>query len=305
MDTTSILVLGAGELGMAVLRQVATRAAQRPHIAVSVLLRPAALASQDAAKQRDLAELRALGIRFVPGNLAADSPAALVALFRDFHTVIGCTGFVGGPGTQLKLARAVLEAGVARYFPWQFGFDYDVIGRGSAQDLFDEQLGVRALLRAQHRTEWVIVSTGLFTSFLLEPFFGVVDVAQGIVRALGSWDTAVTVTSAEDIGTLTAAILFAEPRVANRVVHVAGDTVTYGQVANVVEAVLGHPVQRECWSLPQLAQELAQQPTDALAKYRVVLAKGVGVAWEPAHTFNAQQEIKVTGLEEWARQHLA
>jgi hypothetical protein len=45
-------------------------------------------------------------------------------------------GFASGPGSQLKICRAVLEAGVERFFPWQFGVDYDVIGRGSAQTLF-------------------------------------------------------------------------------------------------------------------------------------------------------------------------
>ena len=54
-------------------------------------------------------------------------------------------------GTQLKLAHAVLGVkggNVKRYVPWQFGVDYDIIGRGSAQELFDEQLGVRDLLRS-------------------------------------------------------------------------------------------------------------------------------------------------------------
>ena len=36
-------------------------------------------------------------------------------------------------------------------FPGKFGVNYDVIGRGSAQDLFDEQLEVRDLLRSQRR----------------------------------------------------------------------------------------------------------------------------------------------------------
>jgi len=67
---------------------------------------------------------------------------------------------------------------VKRYFPWQFGVDYDVIGRGSAQDLFDEQLDVRDLLRGQSGTEWVVVSTGMFMSFLFEPWFGVVEVGK-------------------------------------------------------------------------------------------------------------------------------
>jgi hypothetical protein len=70
----------------------------------------------------------------------------------------------------------------------QFGGDYDAIGRGSAQPLFDIQLDVRDLLRAQTKTEWVIVSVGIvskplsytvvmltaiqFTSFVFEPMFG-------------------------------------------------------------------------------------------------------------------------------------
>lgn len=108
-------------------------------------------------------------------------------------------GFAAGSNIQIKIARAVLEACVTRFLPWQFGVDYDVIGRGSAQDLFDLQLEVRDLLRGQDRTEWVIVSTGMFTRFLFEKFFGVVDLNLPLVRALGSWETAVTVTTPEDI----------------------------------------------------------------------------------------------------------
>ena len=66
----------------------------------------------------------------------------------------------------------------------------------------------------------------MFTSFLFEPAFGVVDLAQNTVRALGSWNTAVTVTTPEDIGRLTAAIQF-DPVLVNQVVYVTGDTLTY------------------------------------------------------------------------------
>ena len=218
--------------------------------------------------------------------------------------MIGCTGFVTGRGFQLKLARAVLEAGVKRYFPWQFGVDYDVIGRGSAQDLFDEQLDVRDLLRSQDRTEWIIVSTGMFTSFLFEPSFGVVNLAQNTVHALGSWDTAVTVTTPEDIGALTAEIYFAEPPIVNSIVYTAGDTVTYAQLADILDATLGRKVQRVEWSLPELKDELAKDPADAVKKYRVVFAEGKGVAWDMGKTFNAQREIGVVGIERWAKEHL-
>ena len=218
--------------------------------------------------------------------------------------MVGCTGFVGGAGTQRKLARAVLDAGVRRYVPWQFGVDYDAIGRGSAQDLFDEQLDVRDLLRGQSRTAWIIISTGMFTSFLFEPSFGVVDLARGAVHALGGWDNAVTVTTPEDIGALTAEVLFAEPPIINQVVYTAGDTITYERLADTIDATLDRRVQRIEWSVPRLKAELARDPDDAIKKYRVVFAESRGVAWNPDQTFNAQRGIRVVGVERWLREHL-
>ena len=302
--TQSILVLGAGELGMAVLRSLARRAASTPGVSLAVLLRPSTLQSSDAARQKEVAELRALSIELVPGDLAAQSEASLAALFRRFDTVVSCTGFVGGKGVQLKIARAVLAGGVARYVPWQFGVDYDMIGRGSAQELFDEQLDVRNLLRAQDRTEWVIVSTGMFTSFLFEPSFGVVDLERNTVRALGSWDNAVTVTTADDIGRLTVEIVFAEPRIADEVVFVAGDTVTYRQLADAVDTLLGRKVRRVEWSVPQLQGELAEEPDSSIRKYRVVFAQGKGVSWDMDRTFNARRGMAVCSMHQWMRENL-
>ena len=300
----SILVLGIGELGMAVLRHLAKRTGPDSSTTLSVLLRPATIDSQDAGKQRDLAAIRSLGVQIVPGDLAADSPAALASLFGRFYTVVGCTGFVGGRGTQLKIARAVLAAGAPRYVPWQFGVDYDVIGRGSAQDLFDEQLDVRDLLRGQDRTAWIIISTGMFTSFLFEPSFGVVDLEQNTVHALGNWDNAVTVTTSEDIGALTAAVLFAEPAILNQVVYTAGDTITYGRLADTVDAVLGRTVRRVEWTVPGLEADLAHDPDNAIRKYRVVFAQGRGVAWSLDQTFNARHGIETVDVEQWARENL-
>lgn len=303
MTQQRILILGAGELGMSVLRNLARRAGSSA-LSISVLLRPSTIQSTDALKQRDIDELRVLGIEPVPGDLAADSVDTLAALLQRFDTVVSCTGFVGGKGVQLKIARAALHAGVPRFFPWQFGVDYDVIGRGSAQDLFDEQLDVRDLLRGQTRTDWVIVSTGMFTSFLFEPSFGVVDVERGIVRALGSWDNAVTVTTAEDIGVLTTEILLTEPRISRRVVHVAGETIGYRELADKLDAFTGRTFERVEWTVPQLRQELALDPDDGLKKYRVVFAEGKGVAWDAQQTFNAQRAIAVENVGQWMRRNL-
>ena len=138
-----MLVLGTGELGKALLAALLPRAADS-NVPVDLLVRPGRREGNEAA--------RALGAALVEGDIAAASEPELAELFASYDTVLSCIGFAAGPGTQMKLARSVLAAGVRRYFPWQFGVDYDVLGRGSPQPLFDEQLDVRAVLRSQHKT---------------------------------------------------------------------------------------------------------------------------------------------------------
>jgi hypothetical protein len=304
VETNNILVLGAGELGMSVLRELAAVASTDGTARITVLLRPTAIATQEASKRQTLEELQGLGVDILSADVINDSVETLAALFGRFDAVVSCVGFISGAGTQLKLAQAALKSGVKRYVPWQFGVDYDVIGKGSPQDLFDEQLEVRGLLRAQNTTEWIIISTGMFTSFLFEPSFGVVDLPRNTVHALGSWDTQVTVTTAEDIGLLTAKILFAEPRIANQVVYTAGDTLTYAQLADTVDATLNRTVSRVEWSIPTLKNDLAAAPDNQIRKYRAVFAAGKGVAWDQRRTFNAQQRIDLTTTAQWIEQNL-
>lgn len=299
----NILVLGAGELGMAVLRELARQPGPASGVNVTVLLRASAIETQDPSRLVQLSELHALGIQILSGDIVKDTVSELAARFTTFDTVISCVGFAAGPGTQIKLAQAAIESGVKRFFPWQFGVDYDVIGPGSAQDLFDEQLQVRNLLRAQQRIEWVIVSTGMFTSFLFEPAFGVVDLANGRVRALGDWNTRLTITTPEDIGLLTATIVLTQPPFANQIVYVAGDTITYGQLADAVESALARKMSRVAWSVPMLKAELAEAPDDQLSKYRLVFAEGRGVAWDKSNTFNANEQIDLATLEQWIALH--
>lgn len=297
--TENVLVLGAGELGMAVLRELSARTQAR----VTVMLRPSAIDTTSAHKRQTLEELAALGIKVLAGDVVNDSIEQLAERFSGFDTLVSCLGFVAGSGTQVKLARAALQSDVKRYVPWQFGVDYDVIGRGSPQDLFDEQLDVRDLLRGQSRVQWLIISTGMFTSFLFEPVFGVVDLAQNTARALGSWETAVTVTTPEDIGRLVAVVLF-DPALVNQVVHVAGDTLSYGQLADTVDRLLKRSVERVEWTVPALMADLAAAPDDQMRKYRAVFAEGKGVAWDKAASYNAGRGIETTTVAQWIGGHL-
>jgi hypothetical protein len=303
MNPTRILVLGAGELGTSVIRHLARRAAEHPDASLTVLLRGSTINSDEPAKRREVHVLRALGVDLLAGDVTATADE-LAEVFHDFDTVICCTGFVGGKGTQLRIAHAVLAAGVKRYFPWQFGVDYEVIGRGSAQAGWDEQLDVRDLLRTQSDTAWVIVSTGMFTSFLFEPSFGVVDLDNDVVHALGSWDNTVTVTAPDDIGALTAEICLFQPTIVNSVVYTAGDTISYARLADTVEVVLGREMQRVEWTLPWLERELAGAPDDVILQYRMAFADGTGVSWDMDRTFNAQQSIGVVDVEQWMRANL-
>ena len=298
------LVLGAGELGMAILRHLAPRqkAAGR---ALAVLVTPGSIDAPTMRQRQDHAVLGALEVSLVPFDLAQRSEEELVTLLRPFDTVINCTGFVAGPGTQLRLTRAVLAAGVRRHIPWQFGVDYDIVGKGSGQPVFDEQFDVRGMLRGQDRTEWIIISTGMFTSFLFEKTAGIVDLDAGIVRGLGSWDTQVTVTTPDDIGRCTAAVLFEVPRVANQVVYLASDTVSYGQLADIVGHVTGRSVERTLLTQEALRAGLAAQPDDATARYRLAFARGDGMAWSKESAYNAQRGIPTSDIRAWLTQHMA
>lgn len=289
------LVIGVGELGLAVINGLLEHNPDSRQ-SISVLLRPP-LNPEFGAQTRRKFQEKGLGV--VYGDLVAATVDELALIFAPFDTVICCTGFVGGAGTQRKITSAVLQAAVKRYVPWQFGVDYDVVGRGSGQDVFDEQCDVRDMLRGQSTTQWVIVSTGMFTSFLFEPAFDLVDLEHAEVHALGSWDNRLTVTTPDDIGRLTAAILAFEPHFHNESVYVAGDTLSYAQLADILERYLDRDVSRVLWDMDRLKSEVAAHPDDAMRKYQLAFARDTGVAWDKDRTFNAAQGIAVMDVVTW------
>ena len=297
----STLVLGAGELGTPVLHSLATHPSRDTPI--TVLLRPQTFTHPSPAKQAEIASLKALGISILAADILTSTEDELRDIFSQFHTIVGCTGMTYPAGTQLKLARAVLAAKVPRYFPWQFGVDYDVIGRFSSQDLFTEQIAVRDLLRAQERTDWVVVSTGMFMSFLFEETFGVVRNDLRAVRALGGGENRVSVTAPRDIGRVVAELVW-EGKDVKGVVFVAGQIISYTQLAEVLEGALGHEVRVEDWGVEMLKEELADDPGNGIKKYRVVFAEGRGVAWDEAETFNVKKGLKLQDVRGWVEENM-
>ena len=103
---------------------------------------------------------------------------------------------------------------------------------------------------------------------------------------------------------MTTEIVFAEPEFADEVVHLAGDTITYARLADVVEQALGRPVRREVLTVPDLMADLAQSPDDVMLRYRAVFAIGRGMWWDKDATFSARRGIPVTDAASWLQAHL-
>lgn len=298
--SSNILVLGLGSLGLPVLTHLANHPSRPNSTTLTVTT------SRPLPSHLTQFGIKTLSLSLTPSTTTAD----LANAFRPYDTVISCNGMSLPPGTQLKLAQAVLQAGVKRYIPWQFGLDYDEIGRGSTMTLFDEQLDVRDLLRGQSGTEWVIVSTGVFVGFLFQGPWNVVQQEEDeqrktryVVRALGGWENKVTVTDEDGIGKSVAAVVLGKglwEEVKNQAIRIAGDCVSYEQVADVMENVTGKNVRREMLSLDFLKREVQQDQNDILKRYRVVFAEGKGVAWPVKETFSYRSGLKLTSVKEWA-----
>ena len=108
-----VLVLGAGQLGAAVLDALGPAVIQRQGT-VSVIVSPAAWDEAGQLRSANHQALADAGATFLAVDIAGSAMETLAAQFRGFTTVINCMGFVAGPGTQLKITRAVLAAGVPR-----------------------------------------------------------------------------------------------------------------------------------------------------------------------------------------------
>ncbi|KAG7289274.1 hypothetical protein NEMBOFW57_005640 [Staphylotrichum longicolle] len=244
MPPPSILVIGAGELGTAILSALT---ATRPRPLHHAPRRPPPRRNPRLpvpATRSSLARLAAQGIAFETGDFINTPLPELVAVFRN--------------------------------------------------------VAVRRLLAGQSGTGWTVVSTGLFMSFLFLKGFGAVDLKGRVLRGLGGWGNEVTVTDVEGIGKVVAELVY-EPAEGNGVVYVAGDTVSYAEVADLVEEVYGGEWKREEWDREFLKKRLEEQPGDLMLKYQNAFGAGVGVSWEKEKTVNYQRGIKIPDLRGFLR----
>ncbi|WP_369523071.1 hypothetical protein [Serratia quinivorans] len=103
---SNILILGAGELGMAMLKGFVREKERRPDVELTVLLRPLSLGNTSQENLLRQRQLEAWGINIVTADFSLQSEQELATVFAKYDAVINCSGFVGGKGTQLKITRA-------------------------------------------------------------------------------------------------------------------------------------------------------------------------------------------------------
>ncbi len=84
---------------------------------VSVIVSPAAWDEAGQLRSSNHQALADAGATFLAVDIAGSARRRWPISFADSTTVINCMGFVAGPGTQLKITRAVLAAGVPAIFP--------------------------------------------------------------------------------------------------------------------------------------------------------------------------------------------
>ncbi|KAK5080102.1 hypothetical protein LTR70_008801 [Exophiala xenobiotica] len=304
--TRTILILGAGELGAAITTSLLAHPAyDSSNTSLTFVVRPETLTALDTESASDriksLKVFRSKGVRFKSTDLVSDPEEALAKLFRQYTCVIHAGAMTLPQGTQLKVTRAALAAEVDEFTPWQWGVDYDIIGKSGGLGLFAEQCEVRELLRAQNQTKWFILSCGVFMSFLFEEFWGVVvrddDGEVSGVRALGGWDHKVTATTVEDIARCNAELVLVDSQERGKAVYIAGDTMRYDEFADAVVKIVGREVGREVWTTEWLKEQAKQEPEKKLWKYRVVFSEDQGLAWEKNGTYNDVKGIDMEAIE--------
>ncbi|KAL2699630.1 hypothetical protein AAEP93_009605 [Penicillium crustosum] len=283
----SILVIGAGELGTYVLQALAHHPERQPDTTISVLLRESSINAKEASKAKRIESFRELGITFTASDLTLDSEEKLASIFKEFEVVICCTGYMAQSGLQIKISKAVLAAQVPYYIPWQFGMDYEAIGRESG--MFDEQLDAKELLRSQKTTRW-----------------GLVDVENKVVYGSEDWDNQFVITTTKDIGKFTAEIVLGPERDAvfvNGPVYVAGDTVSYRDVANAMEEVTGEKFTRKLFTQKEAQDGLRENLTVGNI-CRTVFAQGKGFLFDPKDLWVPHAPLETTTLREFAEEHV-
>lgn len=228
---TVLLAGGTGMLG----GRIAAHLAEDPRAALRLLVRPGA--AQDPARAARLRDLTARGARTVEADLT--DRAALDAALDGVDVVV--SALQGGRDVivdgQVALARAAARGGARRILPSDF-----------AVDLFKATPGEHALFDLRREADDVIADLGLehvhvLNGAFLDQLVHVFDHDAAVATYWGTGDETFDGTTVDDTARYTA-LAALDPDLGSGKLAVAGDRVSFGGMADAVEAATGRRYQR-------------------------------------------------------------
>ena len=294
----NVLVTGYGNIGTHILRALTTSEFSS-RISTFVLIRPASLA--DPSKKAAIDTVRSLGVAIVEGDLKAGVPA-LTALLKaaNIHTVVSVVG--GEPdqiAQQLPLVEAAKAAGVRHFIPSEFAVDTEATPLdGMWGPLIQGKQDVSRAVQAAG-LDYTLLFTGIFTDFLVSyPIVGI-DLQAGVAQAPASWATKLNTTPMEEVGWLVAAAVV-DPQARNTRLY-SGETVTFGEVVDLVDAARGKPLERRVRTVEEAQKAVEANTNDWAARLVSTLADGRGVWWPAGKNYAAkyQPQHKPVTVADW------
>lgn len=232
------LVLGAtGQQGGAVARQLLA-SGWRVRALVRDPQKPVAQALQQA------------GIELVQGDL--DIPASVTSAMQDMHAVFSVQG-IGSPLEQ-EVRQGKMVADAAK----QAGVAHLVYSSASGAD---RKMGIPAFEAKGEIEQYIhaldLPATILRPAMFMENFRFLAQVVNGSIHlpALGPSETGVQMIAVYDIGVFATLALNNPDTYVGRELEIAGDELSFAQIAQVLQKVFGRPVSYQMGS-PEQEQQL-------------------------------------------------
>lgn len=295
---------GNGNLGSAIISAITSPSLPyHSHFQVTAVIRPDSLHSTDEKKVAALAKLRSAGVTLVEGDSDKASVEEIAKWIHGQDIVVSTIAYYGpAAAPDLKLVDAVKLAKVSWFIPSFYGIDLTTDAKylEPVPGVVAKQPVLKAI-RDNHINSFFVMN-GIFLEYLISPFTGV-DVANATVTAPYSFDHKITATKISDIAHLAAELLLRreESSVKNQVIHLRGDTVSYGQIHELLEAHLKKPIKKVVISEEDAVKAWKNDVKfeDFPGRFRVIFGHQQGVFWNESWNEKHAKDIKVTTVKEY------
>ena len=214
---TKVAVCGAtGNLGVPTTQAIVAKGFK-----VTVLTR-----NIESAKKK----LNLPGVEYVVADYK--DKKSMVAAFKGIEVVV-CTFGFQAIGDQFLMIEAAKEAKVTRFYPCEFGTDNRKVEPG-ANVVVDLKLKVVEAVKASGM-EWTGMINGMYMEWILTTY---VKKEEKKIEIVGSKDVKLTFTPLKAIGEFVAESIN-NPISKNDYVTVVGETMTFGEMVDVIEKETG------------------------------------------------------------------